>query len=194
MQSIRHQSKMCLLHFLVYVFVFLPKEPWCFVIKLWYISYARHILNKIEKRHLVHGVFADSIEVHDVSSRVRFRSSYLSWTWSWLKSLLGIIYYDTHALFWTEPLLNQAFTPFCEILMASFLFDDQRSLTNVYELLLDFTDFIVVLFLLRTCHSIFSCRLHYSFHSAILSWKNKKYYTHIWNILFFLCSYSPSEK
>lgn len=33
------------------------------------------------------------------------------------------------------------------------------------------TDFVVVIFQLRRCHSIFSCCLHYSLHSAILSWK-----------------------
>lgn len=33
------------------------------------------------------------------------------------------------------------------------------------------TDFVVVIFQLRRCHSIFSCCLHYSLHSAILSWE-----------------------
>lgn len=105
-------------------------------------------------------------------------SSYVFWTelevdlWH----LVDVIYYDyTHIRSVQNRVNAKQISSFfsllrnCDGLIS--LLDDQRSLTNIHEFLLDLQIFVVVIFQLRRCHSIFSCCLHYSLHSAILSWK-----------------------
>lgn len=128
MQSIHYQLNTC------FSFISLPNKTRCFVINH---GTSHTVCKAYSKNKNTLVLTANSIEVHYVSFCALFCSS-LSWTWSWLKSLVGIIYYEYSSSVLNRALLNQASTPFCQTRTASFLFDDQRSLTNVYELLLDF--------------------------------------------------------
>lgn len=108
----------------------------------------------------------------------------LNWTWSWPTAYVDIIYYDythTHTLCseQSHSKTNQLmFLPPDEFWWLNFT-DDQRSLTNIYEFLLDLQT--LLLFFSYGDATLFSavvCIILFT--QPFCLEKNKTYYIHIW--------------
>lgn len=160
------------------------------------MSYAMHILNitQILKRKL-HWYMLSSPMVHlsfhadfILCSVFTLKICVLNWTWSWPVALVDIIYYNhtqyNHTHTYTQALCSEQ--SHCKTNQFLFLPPDESRWLDSANLmtkghwptftssLLNLQVFVVgFLFHLWRCHSIFSCCLHYSLHSAILSWKKK---------------------
>ena len=153
------------------------------------MSYARHILNITEIiERITFGTcyhcwwFWGTFKFFSlISSCVLYLlSSYLFWTelevdlWHW--STLFIMTIHTHA--YTRSVQNRVtakqissfFLPPDELWWLNYSVWWPKVIDQPLWVVARLTDFVVV-FQLRRCHSIFSCCLHYSLHSAILSWK-----------------------
>lgn len=150
---------------------------WTMVLYPWYISYARHILTRRDdhSRCLVHVFTLRYAKVlAPISSCVLYLL--LSWTWSWPVSQVHVIYYAyTHTLSHTHLLCSKQSGRKRNRL--GFFPPDKLWRLNFFVLWPKVTDQRLwgwlkgLLFQLWRCHSIFNSCLHYSLHSAILSWK-----------------------
>lgn len=133
-------------------FVSLPNKPRCFVIYWWYISYARHIMNKW------HGVIADNVKVHMFHPVICFPELEID------LSLVNIIYCNTHgSLLWTEHWTRP--TPVTQ--MAAFWLMTKGHWPILMSCCLTFN--VVIFLLWRPLYFQFLSALF--FHSAILSQK-----------------------
>lgn len=142
---------------------------------------------------MVHVIIADGFEVHlsfqpdfILCSVFTLKLFVLNWTWSWPVALVDIIYYDythTHMLCSEQSRCKnksvQFFLPPDKLRWLNYSVGWPKVIDQPLRVFARLTDFVVVIFQLRRCHSIFSCFVCIIlFTQPFCLEKNKKYYIH----------------